>query len=113
MLRTLIIALSLAVISVAAYADMRTVARAYEVGISDFRAPGTANGTLAMRACSDCDFQTLRVTAATQYKVNNASVALGEFRDALQQSPSSDKSIVIVKHDIDKDVVTAVSVNLK
>jgi hypothetical protein len=113
MLRTLFVALALASVSVAAHADMRTVVKAYEVGVNDFRAPGTANGTLAMRACPDCKFQTLRVTSATRYQLNGAPVEFVEFLDALKLNQNRDKSIIIVKHDIDEDVVTAVSVNLK
>lgn len=113
MLKSLFLTLTLAALSCTALADMRTVTKAFEVGIGDFRAPGAANGTLAMRPCVGCDFETLRVTTQTRYTINGEVVTLNDFRLALQQTTSRSKSIIVVSHNVDTDTVKAVSVRLK
>lgn len=113
MLKKTFLALTLTVMSLAAVADMRTVTEAFEVGLDDFRAPGADNGTLAMRPCSNCDFEILRVTTLTRYSIDGEAVTLNDFRQALQQSRSKAKSIVIVSHNVDTDTVKAVSARIK
>ncbi|MGB5247849.1 MAG: hypothetical protein WBM54_05650 [Woeseia sp.] len=113
MLKKTFLALTLAALSFAAHADMRTVTEAFEVGLNDFRAPGADNGTLAMRPCSDCDFETLRVTSQTRYSINGEALTLSDFRQALQTARSKSESIVIVSHSVDSDTVKAVSASIK
>lgn len=113
MLKNIFLALTLTVMSHAAFADMRTVTEAFEVGLSDFRAPGADNGTLAFRPCSDCDFETLRVTTQTRYSINGEAVTLNDFRQELQQARSNSKSMLIVSHNLDTDTVKAVSARIK
>lgn len=104
--------LTLAFFHAAAFADIRTITEAYEVDLSNFRAPGTANGTLAMRDCSSCTPKTLRVTSATRYIVNDQEVSLAEFRRQLASNGNKRDAMLVVSHHLESDLVTAVRVSL-
>jgi hypothetical protein len=109
--RTLVLAL-LAAISFSASADFRTVQRAYEVALIDFRAPVSQNGTLTFRPCSSCEERSIRVNAATRYELNSERVELQEFRNRILRVPDRAKEPVIVLHDLESDTVAAVSITL-
>ncbi len=67
-------------LSLAAAADFTTITKAYEVTLGDLRLPGSENGTLTFKQCSDCEAQTLRVTGETRYVVNDRDFTLVEFK---------------------------------
>lgn len=109
--RLLVLAL-LTAVSFTAGADFRTVQRAYEVVLSDFRAPATVNGTASFQPCTSCDVLTVRVTPHTRYKVNNDVVELAEFRQQLRTISDRDAKTIIVLHHLEANTVTAISVTL-
>ena len=93
-------------------ADIKTIELASEVRLSDFRAPQSANGVASFKACTVCDLQVVNVTGGTRYFVNGESVGLVEFRRRISLVPNRDEEIVIVRHHLEDDVVTVISVNL-
>lgn len=112
MITRLLVLVSLTVVSFTAGADFRTVQRAYEVVLSDFRAPATPNGTASFQPCESCDRMTVRVTPHTRYQVNNDVVELAEFRQQLRTISDRDAETVIVLHHLEADILTAISVTL-
>ncbi|MDZ7644013.1 MAG: hypothetical protein U5K76_07220 [Woeseiaceae bacterium] len=104
--------LALASASLDAAADFRTVARAHEVALSQLRLPATVNGTLAFRSCDSCDPQTMSVTAATEYRINDQPVQMREFRRQMLQVRNRAERIVIVRQDLASGAVESVSVRL-
>lgn len=87
------------------------VEQAYEVAISDFRAPGTAGGTAAFKACEGCDTQTVRVSADARFIVNGKTVRFEEFRKAFAAAGNSDEAMVVVLHHLESDTIVSISVS--
>ena len=85
------------------------VSQAYEVALSDFRAPANENGTAAFRTCETCDHQVIRVTANTQYKVDGKTVRLEDFRKAIRRAGDGD---VIVLHHLESNTIKSIAVSL-
>lgn len=88
------------------------VSQAYEVALSDFRAPGTANGTVSFKECDECDSRTIRVTGNTRYAINGKSVRFEEFRKAVAAAHNRDKVAVTVLHHLESDTVEFINVSL-
>ena len=93
-------------------ADMVVIEEAYETALSEIRLPRNDAGTLAFKECDSCDYRTIRVTEATQYRLNGKSVSLGKFRFAIAKVDDRDEVAVTVLHHLKKNQVTKVSVNL-
>ena len=97
-------------LSLAAAADFRTITEAYEVDLSDLRLPGSENGTLTFRPCSDCEAQTLRVNGKTRYLINDRDVALAEFKAQLKGVRIRKEQNVAVLHHLESNTIKAVEV---
>jgi hypothetical protein len=97
-------------LSVAAAADFRTITEAYEVALSDLRLPGSENGTLTFKQCSDCEAQILRVTGKTRYLINDRDFALAEFKKQLKRIRNRNDQNVAVLHHLESNTIKAVKV---
>ena len=95
---------------VAAQTDI--VEQAYEVALSDMRLPRVPNGTIAFKECDRCDYNVMRVGGDTRYRLNGKLTRLVKFREALATVQDRDSKAVTVLHNIERDQVTEVSVNL-
>jgi len=93
-------------------ADYVTIEQAYEVALSDVRLPRGETGTIAFKPCATCESFTKRVDANTQWLVNGKAVPLREFREATSRVANRDTQAVTVRHHLEKNRVTAVSVYL-
>ena len=112
MQRRKLLVLVLLGLSLAAAADFRTITEAYEVDLSDLRLPGSENGTLTFKQCSDCEAQTLRVTSKTRYVVNDRGIALVEFKNQLRRVRNRKTAAATMMHHLESNTITALSVNL-
>lgn len=108
-IRAILFALAMC-LSLPAAANFEIVSKAHEVSLADLRLPGSTAGTLTFKPCRDCDYQTVRVTAATQYEVNKQSVTLEAFRNQLASIRNRRETIVTVLHHLESDTVKAVRV---
>ncbi len=97
-------------LSLAAAADFRTITEAYEVDLSDLRLPGSENGTLTFKQCSDCEAQTLRVSGKTRYVLHDRDFALAEFKEQLKRVRNRKDQIVSVLHHLESNTIKAVKV---
>ncbi len=95
-----------------ATADSQTVSRAYEIGIENFRAPGTANDKATFRRCDTCDRISVRATPDTNYVVNGKSVTLKKFREAIALSGGRINAPVIVLHHLESDTLVSIRVKI-
>jgi len=86
------------------------VSRAYEVALSEFRAPATENGGVSFKLCPSCEPQLVRVTADTRYAVNGKAVRLEDFRKAVSQARDRDEKTVIVLHHLESDTIVSLDV---
>ena len=107
-----LVAVALCALCFSAAAQFRTIAPAYEVLLSNFRPPETANGGVAFRQCGDCEMQQLPVTSSTVYVLNGQSVVLKEFREALISVDNRESVTVMVMHHLESDTVIKVSVTI-
>jgi len=107
-----LIATTLLCLSFHAAAEDRVTSMAYEIALSDFGAPATANGGASFKQCSDCDRKVVRVTSSTRYSVNDKSVRLEDFRKAILQAEDRDKTPVIVLHHLESNTIVSLSVSI-
>ncbi len=97
-------------LSLSAVADFRTITEAYEVNLSDLRLPGSENGTLTFKQCSDCEAQTLRVTSKTRYVLNDRDFALAEFKEQLKRVRNRKDQSISVLHHLESNTIKAIKV---
>ncbi len=97
-------------LSLVAAADFKTITEAYEVDLSDLRLPGSENGTLTFKQCSDCEVQILRVTGKTRYVINDRDFALAEFKEQLKHIRNRKDQNVSVLHHLESNTIKAVKV---
>ncbi len=98
-------------LSLSAAADFTTITEVYEVDLTDLRLPGTGGGTLTFKQCDDCDAQTLRVSGAARYVLNDRGFALAEFKKELKRVRNRKGVAVAVTHHLKSDTITAVMVS--
>lgn len=108
-IRVILLALAIC-LSLPAAANFEIVSKAHEVSLADLRLPGSTAGTLTFKPCRDCDYQTVRVTAATRYEVNRQSVDLEAFRSQLSNIRDRREKTITVLHHLESDTITAVRV---
>ena len=87
------------------------VSQAYEVSLSNFRAPATVNGGVSFKECDSCDRRIVRVAAGTRYSVNGKAVRLEDFRRAIAQA-DRDETWLTVLHHLESDTIEMIAVSL-
>ena len=97
-------------LSVAAAGEI--VSLAYEVPLSEFRAPATANGGASFRECSECERHLVRVKESTHYSINGKSVRLQAFKEALMHATDRDEKTITVLHHLESDTIESIAVSL-
>lgn len=105
-----LLAILLLGLGAAATADFVVVTEAYEVPVSELRLPGVVNGTVTFRECKECDYRTIRVTAATSYQANGETLSLKDFRNALENVPNPSDATATVLHHLESDTIEGVQV---
>jgi hypothetical protein len=107
---TLIFALLL--LGLSAAAEFKTVSRAYEIKLSNFRVPATPSSGVIFRECEECKPKLVRVTPNTLYEVNGKAVTLKEFRKNVFQIRDRASEWIVVMHHLESDTVIRVSVTI-
>ena len=95
-----------------AMADFKTVTRANEVRLNEFRLPASVNGIASFKACGTCGMQTVNVSTETRYVLNDEFVSLPEMRRSLALVSNRDRKTVIVMHHLESDLITQISIKL-
>ncbi len=90
----------------------QVISQAYEVALSDFRAPATENGGAAFKQCRDCERVLVRVTAATRYTINGEAVRLDDFRRVITEARSRGNVVMTVLHHLESDTIESINVSL-
>lgn len=98
----------LLMMSAAAFADNYPPTKTYEGLVREVRLPTAENGTITVRECSRCDYETHRVTARTVYALNGKSMSLEDFREAVNKLRLEGGHAVNVRRDIETDTITKV-----
>lgn len=110
-LRVLITAALLS-LALPAAADLVQVQEAYEVALSNMRLPRADGGTIAFKECDKCEYKRMRVGSDMRYRLNGKDVTLKQFREAMATVEDREHEAVTVLHHLERNQVTAVSVNL-
>lgn len=93
-------------------AQSEVISQAYEVALSNFRAPATVNGSAAFKECDTCERMLVRVTPATRYTISGRAVTLDDFRKAIQRVPNRYGVAVTVLHHLESDTIKSINVSL-
>lgn len=104
----LVLLSTLLALSAGSLADTYPPTRTYETTVQKLRMPATPSGTIALRECSDCDFERFRVTARTVYTIDNKSMQLDDFRDVVEDLRQRGDQYVNVTRDIASDTIIKV-----
>jgi hypothetical protein len=99
-------------LTLSAAADFKQVQEAYEVALSDMRLPRADGGTIAFKECDKCEYKRIRVGSDMRYRLNGKDVTLKKFREAMATVENREDEAVTVLHHLERNQVTAVSVNL-
>ena len=94
------------------FADFKQVQEAYEIALSDLRLPRAHGGTIAFKECAACEYRRIRVGSDMRYRLNGKDVTLKQFREAMATVEDRKGEAVTVLHHLERNQVTAVSVNL-
>ncbi len=105
-------AVTLICLGLTAAAEDRIISLAYEVALSDFRAPVTPHGGADFKPCGTCERIIVRVTPATRYSVNGKSLRLEDFRKAVMQADDRDEKGVLVLHHLESDTIKLIDVSI-
>jgi len=97
-------------LSLPAAAEFQTVSLAYEIALSDFRAPASANGGVVFKECSTCEQKSVRATPDTSYLVNGRSLELAKFREAVARVSDRDGTTLTVLHHLESDTIVSIKV---
>lgn len=106
-IKTVLLSLLL-VASTSVIADSMPPTKTYEAMIQSVRLPQRPFGTLAVRGCLDCDYETYRVTRRTRYSIDNKTMRLKDFRATLERLALGKEHNVNVTRDINSNTITAV-----
>lgn len=96
-----------------ALADFGIVSRSYEVSLVDITVPPSQSSNLAFKECADCDTISIRLARGARFLLNGRSVRFDSFRTAIRQIGNRNEASVSVRHDLESNTVTSVSVNFK
>ena len=107
-----ILTMTLLWLTLPAAADFQTVSRAYEIALNNFSAPASHNSAAIFRQCDECDQHRVRVTADTQYRINDQSVTLQEFRKSIFKIRNRSAATIIVLHHLESDTIEQIMVTL-
>ncbi len=107
-----LLAVTLICLGLSAAAEDRIITLAYEITLSDFNAPVTANGGVTFKECAECEQIRSRVTPNTRYAINDKTVRLEDFRKAVGQVRNPDEKLIIVMHHLESDTIKSLNVSI-
>lgn len=108
---TITVLLSLLLVaSTAAIAQNYAPTRTYEVLVQSVRLPSDPGGTLTVKECDKCDYETYRVTERTVYSVDGKNMRLADFRQAIERLRLDGDHVVNVRRDIQSNTIDKVFV---
>jgi len=96
-------------VSTAAMGENYPPTRTYEALVSTVRLPDSSNGTITVKECDECDYETYRVTERTVYALNGKSMRLDDFRLVVEELRASDgRTNINVRRDLRTNTISKV-----
>ena len=96
--------------STAVFAQNYAPTRTYEVLVQSVRLPSDPSGTLTVKECDKCDYETYRVTERTVYAVDGKNMRLEDFRNVIEELRLGGDHVVNVRRDIETNTIAKVFV---
>ena len=96
------------------HADLVTLIEAIELSPENIILPGTVNGTVTFLPCvGECeeDHKRARLTAETQFFVDDKAVKYGVFRQGLVAMRHNKDSYALISVDIKQNSITSIRIN--
>ena len=84
--------------------------KTYEALVKSVRMPDSATGTITVKECEKCDYETYRVTERTVYALNGKSMRLDDFRLVVEELRSDGGHVVNVRRDLQTNTISKVFV---
>jgi len=100
----------LLLISTAAMAEKYPPTRTYEVSAQSVRMPDSSNGTITVKECDECDYETYRVNERTVYEMNGKSMRFEDFLLVIEKLRQDGDHAVNVRRDLQTNTITKVFV---
>lgn len=94
-----------------AAAQLRTIAESYELTLSYLRLPQSEAGLLGFKRCATCALKRKRVGTDTEWLLNGRRMSLTDFRLAVARLPNHDAVDATVRHHLENDRITKVSIS--
>jgi len=107
---TAVLSSFLLLISTAAMGEDYPPTKTYEALVQSVRMPDSANGTITVKECEKCDYETHRVTERTVYALNGKSMRLDDFRLAIDALRSDGDHNINVRLDLQTNTISKVFV---
>ncbi len=95
-----------------AIADQASPTRTFEVSIHSIRLPALPGGTVTLRECEECEYETIRVTEQTRYRIGQEYVELHEFRKQLNAMKRNVDWALNVRRDNTTNTVSLIYMSL-
>lgn len=84
--------------------------RTYESSVNSVRLPDSSNGTITVKECDKCDYETYRVTERTVYALNGKSMRLDDFRLVVEELKLGGDHNIDVRLDLQTNTISKVFV---
>ena len=107
-IRIITIALALC-LALPAAAGPKSIQKGHELPLDHVRLPASEIGTIAFKKCGNCPYTTKRLSSDIEWRINGKSTTLAKFKAQVAQLKRPDE-ILTVRHHLEKDQVTRVSV---
>lgn len=107
LIRTVLFSLLL-IMGSAATAEDFPPTRTYEALVSTVRMPDSVTGTITVKECDKCEYETYRVTERTVYALDGRNMRLDDFLLALDQLKLDGDHSINVRRDLTTNTVSKV-----
>jgi len=111
-IKIIVTALALA-LALPVAAEFRTISKAHELTLDNVRLPESASGTISYKKCGECPYETKRLAADVIWRVNGQPTTFAEFAARIAAISRPADQSVSVRHHLEKDQVTRVSIAIR
>ena len=110
-IKIIITALALC-LALPAAAEFRTIQKAYELRLSNVRLPQSPGGTISFKKCGECPYETKRLASDVIWRINGQVTTQSEFTARVAELDRPEQ-ILTVRHHLERDRVTRISVSIR
>jgi len=98
-------------VSTTAMAENYPPTKTYEATVQTVRMPDSSTGTITVKECKKCEYETYRVTERTVYALNGKSMRLDEFLLVIEELRQNGNRNINVRRDLQTNTISKVFVS--